>query len=85
MHFQLNRTRIPPVGGFHFGSRFPGNPDHLSVYDFVPDCIFSRIVNRAAFLGVLVLDKWMAQHRCTPGDLLPAANLKALASGEYDR
>jgi hypothetical protein len=60
MHFQLNLTRPPPVAGSHFGSRFPRNPDHLSVYDFVPDCIFSRVTNRAAFLGVLVLDKWMA-------------------------
>jgi hypothetical protein len=60
MHFQLHRTRVPPVAGFHFGSRFPGDPDHVSVYDFVPECIFSSVANRAAFLGVLVLDKWMA-------------------------
>jgi hypothetical protein len=26
----------------------------------VPECIFSSVANRAAFLGVLVLDKWMA-------------------------
>jgi hypothetical protein len=60
MHFQLKLTRPPPVAGFHFGSRFPGHPDHLSVYDFVPDWMFACVANRADFLGALVLDKWMA-------------------------
>jgi hypothetical protein len=44
--------------GWHFGSRFPGNPDRVAVYDFVPDALLDRVENRNEFLGVLVFDKW---------------------------
>lgn len=54
----LGNQRVPGTPGWHFGSRYPGNPERVAVYDFVPDTILDRIENRAAFLGILVFDKW---------------------------
>jgi len=56
----LGKQRIPVAPGWHFGSRHPGNPDTMAVYDFVPDTLLSGISNLPDFLAVLVFDKWMA-------------------------
>jgi hypothetical protein len=50
------RRNVDP--GWHFGSRFPGDPNRVAVYDFVPDSLLDRVENRNEFLGVLVFDKW---------------------------
>ncbi|MBK9170444.1 MAG: hypothetical protein IPM24_23685 [Bryobacterales bacterium] len=50
---------VTPATGRHFGSRFPGDPAHTAVYDFVPDLLLNRVANRVDFLGALVLDKWI--------------------------
>jgi hypothetical protein len=56
---QLGSRRHPVIPGWHFGSRFPGHPDHLAVYDFLPDTLLARVENLKHFLGVLVFDKWV--------------------------
>jgi hypothetical protein len=56
----LGTQRIPVSPGWHFGSRHPGNPDTLAVYDFVPDALLGGVSNLADFLAILVFDKWMA-------------------------
>jgi hypothetical protein len=48
---------IPP--GWHFGSRFPGDPARNVVYDFLPDSLIEKVENLAEFRGVLAFDKWM--------------------------
>ncbi len=55
---QLGVGRIPCADGKQFGSQFPGNPAHMSVYDFLPDEQLGSVRNLADFLGVLVFDKW---------------------------
>jgi hypothetical protein len=55
---QLGGARIRPECGWHFGSRYPGHPDRVAVYDFVPDALLSRVENLNEFLGMLCLDKW---------------------------
>lgn len=55
---QLGGRRLGVEAGRHFGSRFPGHPDRLAVYDFVPDLLLERVVNLRDFLGTLVFDKW---------------------------
>jgi hypothetical protein len=52
------RHRIPEVG-WHFGSRFPGDPFRTVVYDFLPDVLLDRVENLAEFRGVLAFDKWV--------------------------
>jgi hypothetical protein len=55
---KLGTRSVPPAPGWHFGSLYPGNPERMAVYDFVPDALLSQVVNAREFLGVLVFDKW---------------------------
>jgi hypothetical protein len=60
VHIQTGDKRIPPAPGWHFGSRYPGNPETQIVYDFLPDILLGKTANLSEFLGVLVLDKWLS-------------------------
>ncbi len=55
----LGSRRLDIEPGWHFGSRFPGDPDTLAVYDFIPDALLSTVANLRHFLGILVFDKWV--------------------------
>ena len=57
---QIGREYRSVTPGWHFGSRYPGDPNRTVVYDFLPDALLAQVENRADFLGVLALDKWMA-------------------------
>ncbi len=57
--FELGSQRLAVEPGIHFGSRHPGNPDKLAVFDFVPDSLLSQVSNLPDFLAVLVFDKWV--------------------------
>ncbi len=59
VEMQLGRERFPPAIGWHFGSRFPGDPARHVVYDFLPDALLEKVENLADFRGALVFDKWM--------------------------
>ena len=50
------RTAVEP--GWHFGSRYPGDPARATVYDFLPDALLARVVNLEDFRAILVFDKW---------------------------
>ncbi|MEO8658508.1 MAG: HipA family kinase [Bryobacteraceae bacterium] len=58
VHIALGTRRTPPRPGWHFGSRFPGDPAKLAVYDFLPDAVIAKVENLSHFLAVLVLDRW---------------------------
>lgn len=55
----LGSHRHPIVPGWHFGSRYPGDPTRLAVYDFLPDALLERVANLNQFLGVFAADKWL--------------------------
>jgi hypothetical protein len=59
IHIQLGSRRLAVEPGWHFGSRYPGDPAKMMVYDFVPDLLLEKVVNLNEFLGVLAFDKWM--------------------------
>ena len=59
VHIQLGSRRLPVEPGWHFGSRYPGDPAKIMVYDFIPDLLLEKVANRSEFLGVLVFDKWI--------------------------
>jgi HipA-like kinase len=59
VHIQLGSRRLPVEPGWHFGSRYPGDPAKIMVYDFIPDLLLEKVANRNEFLGVLVFDKWI--------------------------
>lgn len=58
MSIQWGSRREPVRPGWHFGSRYPGHPDKLAVYDYLPDALLKDVVNLPQFLGVLAFDKW---------------------------
>lgn len=57
---QLGRSTVFPTLGWHYGSRYPGDPAKLAVYDFLPDTLLRGVNNIADFRGVLAFDKWTA-------------------------
>ncbi len=57
---QLGATNFPVQPGWHFGSRYPGDPARTPVYDFVPDALLEQVSNLSDFAACLVFDKWMA-------------------------
>ncbi len=51
-------TRIPCHSGLQFGSRYPGNPHHLTVLNSLPDKQLLSARNLQDFVGMLVFDLW---------------------------
>jgi hypothetical protein len=60
VHFQLGSKQVPVESGWHFGSKFPGDPKRTAVYDFLPDTLLGRVANVQEFIGVYAFDKWLA-------------------------
>jgi len=58
VHIQLGSRTMPPDPGWAFGSRHPGDPNFVAIYDFVPDSLLAQIHNLSQFLAILVFDKW---------------------------
>jgi len=57
---ELGASTKPVTAGWQFGSRYPGDPSRVAVYDFVPDTLLHKVRNLADFLGALVFDKWVS-------------------------
>jgi hypothetical protein len=60
IHFQTGTRRTPVQPGWHYGSRHPGNPDTLAIYDFIPDALLGQVANPEQFRAVLAFDRWVA-------------------------
>jgi hypothetical protein len=58
-YIQLGSRHLALEPGWHFGSRFPGDPARHVVYDFLPDSLIQTVENQADFLGVLAFDQWV--------------------------
>jgi hypothetical protein len=55
---ELPRSRLPCQPGLQFGSRYPGDPRHVALHDFLPDEQLRAVENLHQFAGMLVFDKW---------------------------
>lgn len=60
VHLQAGSERQRPEEGWHFGSRYPGDPARNIVYDFLPDTLLEKVENLEDFHGALAFDQWMA-------------------------
>src|SRR5579862_6392523 len=60
VYIQLGSRHQAVEPGRHFGSRYPGDPAKIMVYDFLPDTLLDKVANASEFLGVLAFDKWMS-------------------------
>src|SRR5579883_497685 len=58
VHLTMGSRRIEVAPGWHFGSRYPGDPSRMPVYDFLPDALLAKVVNIEDFRAILVFDKW---------------------------
>jgi len=58
IHLTSGTRRIEVEAGWHFGSRYPGDPAKLALYDFLPDALLENVVNIDEFRAILVFDKW---------------------------
>src|SRR5215469_10711694 len=58
VYMQIGSRRIEVEAGWHFGSRYPGDPARCAIYDFLPDALLAQVVNREDFRAILVFDKW---------------------------
>ncbi len=59
VHLTLGTKRIPVEPGWQFGSRYPGDPGRLTVYDFLPEALLGQVANLDDFRAILVFDKWV--------------------------
>jgi HipA-like protein len=88
-HIQFGTARQPLQPGWHFGSRFPGDPARSVVYDFLPDSLLEKVENLNEFAGVLAFDKWMGNadsrqavfFRARLKDWLPSSTAHPLRLG----
>ncbi len=80
IYIQLGMKRIAPESGWHFGSRFPGHPDRLAVYDFLPDPLLANVHNLDHFRAALVADRWLGNSDARQAVFF-RAHLKELAAG----
>ena len=79
VHLQLGSRRHPVEPGWHFGSRFPGDPARNVVYDFLPDTLLDKVENLGDFPGDPGVRQMDGQRRFAPGDVFsrPPENLVA--------
>jgi hypothetical protein len=59
VYLKLGSRQIPVEPGWQFGSRYPGDPGRMAVYDFLPEALLSQIANLEDFKAILVFDKWV--------------------------
>jgi hypothetical protein len=55
---QLGSRNFPIPPGWHFGSRYPGDPMRMSVYDYVADEQVRQCLNAWEYAAILPFDKW---------------------------
>jgi hypothetical protein len=75
-----NQIVQPPPSGWHFGSRYPGDPTILTVFDILPDIQLVSCRNVHHFPAILCFDKWAANadsrqcvfYRARLADVLPS-------------
>ena len=60
LHLNVGTRRLPIEPGWHFGSQFPGDPNRIAVYDYLPDALLPQVANLDDFRAILVFDKWVA-------------------------
>jgi hypothetical protein len=81
IHIQLGSRHLAVEPGWHFGSRYPGDPGKIMVYDFLPDTLLDKVVNAGEFLGVLAFDKWMSNSDARQSIFFRARLLQWLPPG----
>jgi hypothetical protein len=80
---ELGSRRQLVEPGLHFGSRYPGNPGKVMVYDFLPDTLLEKVINANEFLGVLAFDKWVGNADARQSIFVRAHKRQLSSLGEH--
>lgn len=56
---ELAGSVVPCHAGLQLGARYVCHPSESQVFDYLPETMLEKIKNRAAFAGMLALDKWL--------------------------
>ncbi len=56
---ELAGSVAPCHAGLQFGARYVLDPAEGQVFDYLPETMLEKLKNRAAFTGMLALDKWL--------------------------
>jgi hypothetical protein len=59
LRFETSSGYLSIEPGWHFGSRYPGDPELDAVYDFLPASLMPKVENAVDFLKTLVFDAWV--------------------------
>lgn len=60
MTIQTQDGEQPFEPGLCFGSKYPGNPARVAVFDYVPLSLLRLMANLRAFAGMAAFDKWVS-------------------------
>jgi hypothetical protein len=60
LYVETGGRREPCKAGLQFGSRCPGDPSRLPIYDYLPDSLLRQVSNVDSFLGMVGFDKWVS-------------------------
>src|SRR5689334_19927714 len=59
LHMDISGLYSRCKPGLQFGARYVCDPGEGQVYDYLPESMFPKVKNLAAFAGMLVADKWL--------------------------
>jgi len=59
LHMDISGLYSRCKSGLQFGARYVCDPAEGQVYDYLPESMFPKVKNLAAFAGMLVADKWL--------------------------
>lgn len=89
---QRGRHLEPISAGWHFGSRLPGDPSSMALFDTLPNVLLPKVVNARDLGGLVVFDRWVANadyrqlvffraHVAEPGTARPGFVMWAIDHG----
>lgn len=78
LHMEMPQGSVGCTPGIHFGSRYPGDPRRVAVFEFVPDSTLDRLENLQQFRGMLLFDQWTCNV-----DARQAIFVRAPSAGKY--
>jgi len=58
LRIEIGSISLPCTPGQQLASRYVSDPEDHHIFDYLPDAIFQRLINRDDFARVLAFDKW---------------------------
>jgi hypothetical protein len=58
LKIETGTTSVPCASGLQLGSQYMTDPQQAQIFDYLPEAMLLKVVNREDFHRVLVFDKW---------------------------